>query len=306
MFSFDNFDASIRHKKKRQLKGNRRIEISSKMVEENILPCIWRHNEGNKVMKFGDPEPPYLPKNQVLSKAKQERKNINLSITTSADPIANLFNMKYNKHAGEIHAIGLDPFYIHYWTSEQTAIYVENFEYICIDGTKSLIKKLKKPSGELSPHIYLYQIVTKTNTFHMPVFQMLSASQNTNTIYFWLIEIIRIGMQHKRNFPLPKQVVCDFDKALMGAIARAFCQCQNLQNYLSRCFLSLMGETKDLPSSYLRLDISHFIHIISRWKELKILHPQVRIFYMTIMAFLTKISDFVEFTEVAKCAVVLV
>jgi len=139
----------------------------------------------------------------------------------------------------------------------------------------------------------------------MPVFQMLSASQNTNTIHFWLIEIIRIGMKHKQNFPLPKQVVCDFDRALIGAIVRAFCQCKNLQNYLSQCFICLNEESKSLPPTFLRLDISHFIHMISRWKELKIIHPQARLFYITVMAFLTKISNFEQFQEVAKCAIVL-
>lgn len=300
----ENFDASIKHKKKRHLKGNRRIEISNKMLEGNILPCIWRRNEANKIMKFGDPEPAHLPKNQILSKAKQEREKINLALTTS-DPLQNLQCMKYNQFAGQIHAIGLDPFYVHYWTPEQAAIFVQNSEYICIDGTGSLVKKLKKPSGELSSHIYLYQIVTKTNTSHMPVFQMLSASQNTNTIHFWLIEIIRIGMKHKSNFPLPKQVVCDFDRALIGAIVRAFCQCKNLQDYLSQCFICLSKKSKNLPPTFLRLDVSHFIHMVSRWKELKFIHPQARLFYITIMAFLTKISDFVEFQEIAKCAIVL-
>lgn len=300
----ENFNASIKHKKKRHLKGKRRIEISNKMLEGNILPCIWRRNEANKIMKFGDSEPAHLPKNQILSKAKQEREKINLALTTS-DPLQNLQCMKYNRHAGQIHAIGLDPFYVHYWTLEQIAIFVQNSEYICIDGTGSLVKKLKKPSGELSSHIYLYQIVTKTDTSYMPVFQMLSASQNTNTIHFWLVEIIRIGMKHKPNFPLPKQVVCDFDRALIGAIVRAFCQCKNLQNYLSQCFICLNGESKNLPPTFLRLDISHFIHMISRWKELKIIHPQARLFYITIMAFLTKISNFEQFQDVAKCAIVL-
>lgn len=82
----------------------------------------------------------------------------------------------------------------------------------------------------------MYQIVVKTETSHVPVFQMLSASQNTNTIHFWLIDILRIGMKHTSNFPLPKEIVCDFDRALIGAFVKAFCKCQNLHHYLSQCF----------------------------------------------------------------------
>lgn len=88
----ENFDASIKHKKKRHLKGNRRIEISNKMLEGNILSCIWRRNEDNKIMEFGDPEPAHLSKNEILSKAKQEREKINLALTTS-DPLQNLQHM---------------------------------------------------------------------------------------------------------------------------------------------------------------------------------------------------------------------
>jgi len=57
-----------------------------------------------------DLEPTHLPKNQILLKAKQEREKINLALTTS-DPLQNLQYMKYNRHAGQIHAIGLDAFY---------------------------------------------------------------------------------------------------------------------------------------------------------------------------------------------------
>lgn len=112
-------------------------------------------------------------------------------------------------------------------------------------------------------------------------------------------------MKQKPNFPLPKQVVCDFDKALIVTIVRAFCQCKNLQDHLSQCFICLSKESKNLPSIFLRLDVSHLIHMVSRWKKLKFIHPQVRLFYITIMALLTKISDFVEFQEVAKCVIVL-
>jgi len=38
----------------------------------------------------------------------------------------------------------------------------------------------------------------------MPVFQMLSASQNMNTIHFLLIEIIRIGMKTQTKFLIAK------------------------------------------------------------------------------------------------------
>lgn len=44
----ENFDDSVTHRKKRQLKGQRRIDISTKMVDSNILPCIWYRNKADK------------------------------------------------------------------------------------------------------------------------------------------------------------------------------------------------------------------------------------------------------------------
>lgn len=76
----------------------------------------------------------------------------------------------------------------------------------------------------------------------MPVFQMLSAAQNTNTILYWLLEIRRIGSLHKTSFPRPQEVVCDFDRALMDAIVRAFGNCDDLKEYLSISFLSITNK----------------------------------------------------------------
>lgn len=108
-------------------------------------------------------------------------------------------------------------------------------------------------------------------------------------------------MKQRSNFPLPKQVVCNFDKALMGTIVKAFCKCKSLHHYLSQSFKCLNEKLKNLSSSFLRLDISYYIHMVSRWKEIKTLYPQVCLFYISIMAYLTKVSDFIELQEIANC-----
>jgi len=168
-----------------------------------------------------------------------------------------------------------------------------------------LVKKLKLPTNELSSHIYLYQIVIETPTSKMPVFQMLSAIQNTNAIMYWFNEIIRIGCTHKQNFPYPNQVVCDFDKALMGAVAKSFGECKNLKDYLQQCFSHLIGLSHSLPSCCIRLDISHYVHFISRWNEFKNIHPRAKTFYMLIMGYLTKITDFRELENVIRSVIIL-
>lgn len=126
-------------------------------------------------------------------------------------------NMKCMNHAGSIHCIGYDPFFVHYWTPEQITIYLEYHNILYIDATESLIRKFKLPNGELSPHIYLYQAVTNNTKYKMPVFQMLSVVQNVNTIQYWLNEFLRVGSIRKAEFPIPLSIICDFDMALLNS-----------------------------------------------------------------------------------------
>ena len=301
----EGFVSTIKHNKRRQLKGSRRIAIAKTMVDNKTLPSMWRRAEADNLMEIGDPEPPHLPKPCVLRKAKEQLINKNLEIT-STDPVNSILQMKYKYHPGSIHSIGLDPFFVHYWTVEQTAVYIQYYRRIFIDATGSLVKKLRTPDGNLCPHIYLYQIVAETPTSKMPVFQMLSSTQNTNAIQNWLYEIIRLGSIHTSKFPLPQEVTCDFDKALLGAITRVFAQCKNLKDYLSKCFLCLSNESlMTLPRSFVRLDICHYMHFVSRWKPLKSLHPQVKTFYLLAMGQLTNQIAFENFKVFVKHLLIL-
>jgi len=74
------------------------------MVDANILPCMWRRKEADKLMTFGD-EPAHLPNLNVLHKAKEQRHNVDLGVSVS-DPVENIKRMKYDIYAGHIHSIG--------------------------------------------------------------------------------------------------------------------------------------------------------------------------------------------------------
>lgn len=208
--------------------------------------------------------------------------------------------MKDEIHRGSIHSISLDPFFVHYWTPDQIAVYMKYPEQIYIDAKGSLVKKLKKSNGERSPHIYLYQIVATTPHSKIPEFQMLSGIQYTTAITYWLYEILRIGFQHSQTFLRPREIVSDFDKALLGAVVKVFAQCLSLKDYLSRCYLVLIGETQNLPSYFIRLDVCHYIHMITRWKSIKSLNPRARKFYIMIMGLLSKEMNFTEFQSIIR------
>lgn len=300
-----NYNADIEHKKKRPLNGEKREEISQSLATGTLSATTWRRQEAPKVMNLYDPEPPQLYKASILRKAKQERQDKNLQIKGPC-VFSNLQDMKYMQHAGSIHNIGYDPFFVHYWTSEQITVYLEYHDILYIDATGSLVKKLTLPNGELSPHIYLYQAVTNTVEYKMPVFQMLSAVQNINAIEQWLNEFLRIGSIRKAGFPIPSSVVCDFDMALLNAIAKAFGQYSNLRTYLDACFTLILKEHSiEKPKCFIRLDICHYMHMVSRWKCLSQLNPIVKKFYIRAMALLTKQTDYFRFVELAKCILTL-
>lgn len=128
--------------------------------------------------------------------------------------------MKYGSiYETSIHSIGFIEFFVHYWSKEQLAVYEKFHETLYIDRTGSVVRKIKRSVG-YSPHIYLYQAVAQVNDKTVPVFQMLSAEHHTDAIAKWLFEFLRAGAKEKSSFPVPKEVVTDFDKALLGGILR--------------------------------------------------------------------------------------
>lgn len=155
-------------------------------------------------------------------------------------------------------------------------------------------------------YLYLYQAVTNTLNYKMPVFQMLSAMQNVNAIQYWLCEFLRIGSIRKANFPIPRSVVCDFDMALLNSIVKVFGQYSNLKHYLTTCFALILTEHSiETPKCFIRLDICHYMHMASKWKFFSNLNPKVKKFYIRVMALLTKQTNFFHFVELAKSIILL-
>ena len=82
---------------------------------------------------------------------------------------------------------------------------------------------------------------------------MLSAAQNMVAIMTWLLEFLRTGNLGNPKFPLPKEVVTEFDKALRGAVSRVFSEAKSLKDYLKNCFHVIMGDKDEFsPASRMR------------------------------------------------------
>jgi len=120
---------------------------------------IWRTEEANKIMEFGDKDPPILYSPRALRKAKQNELDNRLGIH-HYDAVQNLQIFKYTKRPGSIHNIGLDPFYVMYWSKEKITMHKminRTDAYFTMDATGSIAKHLTLPDGTKSAHLFLYQ-----------------------------------------------------------------------------------------------------------------------------------------------------
>lgn len=113
-------------------------------------------------MEFEDVIPANLPSEDVVRKAKQEARDKNLNLFKVKSALASLWDMKYGlEFSGCIHEIGLDKFYLMYWTPAQLFLYnkfmkEDSAKTISIDATGSLVKQIPKPDGS-KRIVYLYQ-----------------------------------------------------------------------------------------------------------------------------------------------------
>lgn len=261
IFTTDTRGMERQHNTKRPLKGRKRIAVGLEL--EKDLASNWRRNNVND-MEFGRFSPPNLYSLPTLRKAKQESKDKIMGIKYKC-PVQSLMEFKHNSSlSGSIHGIGIDPFFVHYWTNYQIAVYKDaskEYTKLSIDATGSLVKKLKRTSLDLlSAHIFLYEGILSTSIGHISITQMLSEKQDTLSIYNWLASWMATGIQP------PNEVVCDYSRALLAAITRVFFKGASTNDYTNYVYNLLIGKEKELPTTYIRLDVAHIIKIFCRIK----------------------------------------
>lgn len=246
---------------KRQLRGKRRKIVSATLIERKIDAITFRRQEAKRLKDFDDIELSIIPNAAVLRKAKEQRL-LERHGLSYANPILNLLqSSKQGKHSA-IHNIGLLDFFCIYWNLEQQLLYrarnkKNSIGFMTIDATGGVIKRY----SNCEPPIFLYQCMYVDNDESIPVFQMVSADHKSMHIAYFLRKIIAKGNK------APRMVVCNFGWAILIAIAEIFAKCIDLRHYLKKCFNILHGI--DTIPCFIRLDVSHFISMISRWNCLK-------------------------------------
>ncbi|CAL9689855.1 unnamed protein product [Knipowitschia caucasica] len=107
---------------------------------------------------------------------------------------------------------------------------------------------------------------------------MLSERHDVNAISHWLTEWIHAGA------PVPKEVVCDFSLAILGALVRSFTPHPDFKTYLNECFNIMTGNpAAKLPHCYIRVDVAHCIKLICQWESLRKKAHRVKDFFVILL-----------------------
>lgn len=87
-------------------------------------------------------------------------------------------------------------------------------------------------------------VITKESS--VPVCQMVSADQRSFLIAHFLRYILIKGA------PRPLTVVCDFERALVNAVAEVFGRCNDLRDYLQKCYDAILQGSPVIPALFIR------------------------------------------------------
>ena len=267
---------------KRPLSNIVREKAVTEMLKTNVAPSAYR---SIKAHESEEREFNTIPSTNVLRVAKYDFLR---SSRVHKDPILALGILKRSVPCeGVIRDIGYDLFFTHYWSESQIHTYNEYCKrstqsMIAIDATGSVCQKIKRP-GCKSRHIFLYEITvpSKEAGCQYAAANMLSEKHDANIIHYWIKEWQRSGALK------PDIVVCDMSLALLSAAAKAFTQYSTLNDYLAQCFKLLFQEAEqniDIPKTFIRCDVAHFIKLVSRWESLRGQIKRNRQFYLRVMA----------------------
>jgi len=115
---------------------------------------------------------------------------------------------------------------------------------------------------------------------------MISERHTSIAIFNWLAKWM------SSDVPNPKETVCDQSIALLSAISRCFTQYSSLKDYIQICadivFKKLPSDSYWLPKCFIRVDVAHFIKLVSKWAPLKTSSRQVREIILRVIGVVLK------------------
>jgi len=182
-----------------------------------------------------------------------------------SDPMVAVRKMKYlGKFSNTIHDIGSDKTFVHFWSNLQFQIYKEcsrkeRIITVSFDATGGCVRKIKRNENIRSGPIFLYEGVISIDQHTLTDISMLSERHDILYISIWLNRWLRCGIKSS------KIVIYDQSLALMSALTQTFTQYKSLELCLQVCFsIVVLKKEEELPTSFIRNDVNHFVHLISQ------------------------------------------
>ena len=261
---------NCRNTEKRKLIGSAKEYAEMQICNRNVAPSAFRNLEARKIMNFGDPEPAHLASTNALRILKHRKGKKDL---VHENPIISINMMMHGaQFQGCIKSLAYEPFHAIYWTPSQLKLFnmyckLSTDSKICLDATGSVVKKINRPFGKKSKHIFLYEATVRDDVCEKQysVSNMLSESQDNIAIGHWL------ALWKKDGAVIPKEVVCDHSIAIISAAVKNFTQFANLEDYLTNCSqLIFQKPGGKIPDCFIRCDLAHTMKLIaSSWPALK-------------------------------------
>lgn len=291
--------------KKRKLTRTRAINIRLKLQNDSV------HNIHRGIVNDIPDDLNHLPRDFVSEKSLHNLKSReNSKKETCMQQIFKL--MCIPKFKNTIKELKAYPFNIIFWTNQQSFYYAQiakNQELrISLDATGGLVAKnsfskdtkINDDSGLHFSHIFLYLISLKNNNaISISVGQMLSAQQDSLQITYFLQRCLA-------DFRCPRKITIDDSAALLKSCVNAFTECTSTRNYIQSCFRVLNDDDSCyLPSTYIRLDISHFVKNLMNHKTIANVDQKVKRLYLNVIGVIIQTESFDLDKKIIENALVL-
>ncbi|KAH9634044.1 hypothetical protein HF086_001246 [Spodoptera exigua] len=296
-----NIDKNIKHnpKKKFKLTPYKRQQLAKILKYKSAIVV---HNELASTIigdKKDENEVSSIPALPSLAALRQIKSEVRKGQWFDSNPIISLLAMARSTHKNIIRSLSVHPnFFVYYWSEEQIDYYnqyLRKFERVTvtIDATGSFFQTMRLADGtKITKRLFLYAglITGNLKLKSVPVLQMVTDAHGKQSILYWL-------NQWKRSIHrTPHEIISDDSSALVAASTEAFTVFSSTKEYIKNLFSILEGETSDVPSTFIRLDSSHFIKTLHNLKCFNDVDPRIKYFYIRCIMFLKKCEDF----EIAK------
>lgn len=283
----------------------RRITHDRKKLFEEKLKTSYPSNVLNELaneMPLLSHESRDIPSDSTLKAIRHKVLNKSMLDPNSINALR---KMKYlPQFGGAIKEIGTDPLRVIFWTEYQLMWYKNYAAHerstVSIDATGRLVSSTNLLSGLgldniKLPHIFLYLIVAKTSeSVSVPIGQYLSADQSSLSISYFL-QLWQSEFKKK-----PREIVLDDSAALLKSCVLSFTSCGSVKEYFQKCFMVLNGHKEEIPSTYIRLDISHFSKTLKLQNVFKSVDFRVRRFYLCCIGVMIKCESFDDIKNIVR------